>query len=107
MNRTALSNEHKIFQFFHVLPAAIVIALILALSNSARANSDDVGDNANQIQEIVVISSRVPVPMNEVIGSVGVIDRSDIDSRMVSDMAQLFATQVGVSVDQRQAYSRM
>ena len=107
MNRTALSNEHKIFRFFHVLPAAIVIALILGLSNSARANSDDVGDNANQIQEIVVISSRVPVPMNEVIGSVGVIDRSDIDSRMVSDMAQLFATQVGVSVDKRQAYSRM
>ena len=107
MNGTSLSDEQKIFRVIHILPAALVIALILGLSNSAHANKYDIETQADGIDEIVVISSRVPVPMDEVIGSVGVIDRSDIDSRMVSDMAQLFATQVGVSVDKRQAYSRM
>ena len=107
MHHAAVSNEDRIFRFFHVLPALIVIALILGSSNSAQASRTDVDDKATPIEEIVVISSRVPVPMDEVIGSVGVIDRSDIDSRMVSDMAQLFATEVGVHVDKGQAYGRM
>ena len=104
MNGTSPSDEQKLFRVIHVLPAALVIALIIGSSNSAHADSNDVETQAYGIDEIVVISSRVPVPMDEVIGSVGVIDGSDIDSRMVSDMAQLFATQVGVSVDKRQAY---
>ena len=58
------------------------------------------------LDEVVIVSSRYPVPLSEVVGSVASISGEDISSRMVNDLQDLLATTVGVSVNRRQAYGR-
>lgn len=75
---------------------------------SAIASADPSAKSAAQaqMQEVVVVSSRFPVPMNEVVGSVVSISSDNIDARMVNDLSDLLATSVGISVNRRQAYGR-
>jgi hemoglobin/transferrin/lactoferrin receptor protein len=61
---------------------------------------------ADEIEELIVISSRYPVALSEVVGSVASVSGDDIETRMVSDMARLLENTVGVSVKRRQAYGR-
>ena len=58
------------------------------------------------LEEVVIVSSRYPVPLSEVVGSVASISGEDISSRMVNDLQDLLATTAGVSVNRRQAYGR-
>ena len=51
----------------------------------------------NSIEETVVISSKYPVPLSEVIGSVDSISLDDIETRQVSDLNDLLNNMVGVS----------
>ena len=60
----------------------------------------------NRLEEVVVVSSRYPVALSEVVGSVGSISADDLKTRMVTDVASLLETTVGVSVKRRQAYGR-
>ena len=55
------------------------ISLILTLNISAD----------EEVQEVVVISSKYPVPLQEVVGSVDSISIEDMETRMVSDMADM------------------
>lgn len=71
-----------------------------SLSVQAEAAQPD------NIEEVVVISSRYPVALSEVVGSVASVSGDDIEARMVSDVARLLDTTVGVSVNRRQAYGR-
>ena len=59
-----------------------------------------------EVEEVVVISSKVPVVLSEVIGSVNLITQEDIEERLVNDMSEIFDTTVGVSVNTDTAYDR-
>ena len=88
------------------LSASIILtAPLLALSISA-ISAEGQTENMDNIEEVVIVSSRYPVPLNGVVGSVAVISGEDISGRMVNDMQDLLATTVGVSVNRRQAYGR-
>ena len=53
------------------------IVLIITLNISAD----------EEVQEVVVISSKYPVPLQEVVGSVDSISLEDMETRMVSDLS--------------------
>ena len=68
--------------------------------------AEEQATDAKIVSEVVVVSSRYPVPLSEVVGSVATISSEDISGRMVNDIQDLLATTVGVSVNRRQAYGR-
>ena len=72
------------------------IGLILTLNISAD----------EEVQEVVVISSKYPVPLQEVVGSVDSISLEDMETRMVSDMADMLDKTIGVSVSRRNVSGR-
>ena len=43
-------------------------------------------ENDQNIEEVVTVSSKLPIPIDEVVGTVDVISLDDIESRMVSDL---------------------
>ena len=83
----------------------ILTAPFLVLSANTAFAQEQTAD-AKNVEEVVLVSSRYPVPLSEVVGSVAIISGEDISGRMVSDMQDLLATTVGVSVNRRQAYGR-
>ena len=76
-----------------------VLALSL-LINSAFLNADE------EVQEVVVISSKYPVPLEEVVGSVDSISLDDMETRMVSDLSDMLDKTIGVSVSKRNVSGR-
>ena len=67
----------------------ILLASLFAIQNSY---------SQNEVEEIVVISSRTPLPLSEVVGSVSTIDLEDMDTRIVANIADIVNKTVGVSV---------
>ena len=55
-------------------------------------------ENDQTVEEVVTVSSKIPIPIKEVVGSVSLISLEEIESRMVNDVAQLLENTVGVSV---------
>ena len=55
-------------------------------------------DNSEEVEEVVTVSSKQPVPIDEVVGSVAVISQEDIETRLVSDVSQLLENTVGITV---------
>ena len=55
-------------------------------------------DNSEEVEEVVTVSSKQPVPIDEVVGSVAVISQEDIETRLVSDVSQLLENTVGLTV---------
>ena len=51
-----------------------------------------------EIEEVVTVSAKLPVPIDEVVGSVALISLDEIESRMVSDVSQLLENTIGVTV---------
>ena len=82
-----------------------LVVPLLALTGTAVAADTEI-KAAEPLQEVVVISSRYPVPLSDVVGSVHSISSAEIEERMVGDLHSLLATTVGVSVNRRQAYGR-
>ena len=84
-----------------------LFGLSIALISAIASADPSVKSSAHaKIEEVVVVSSRFPVPMSEVVGSVVSISSDNIDARMVNDLSNLLATSVGISVNRRQAYGR-
>ncbi len=88
------------------LTPAIMLAVPFFTLSLTNASAQEQLHNSKSLEEIVVVSSRYPVPLNDVVGSVASITGDDINGRMVTDMQDLLATTVGVSVNRRQAYGR-
>lgn len=88
------------------LAAKLILTAPLLVLSANMAFAQEQTADANNVEEVVVVSSRYPVPLSEVVGSVAVISGGDISGRMVNDMQDLLATTVGVSVNRRQAYGR-
>ena len=81
------SNPFKIF----------ALAVFLFLGN---IYSED------EVQEVVVISSKYPVPLQEVVGSVDSISLENMETRMVSDLSDMLDKTIGVSVSKRNVSGR-
>ena len=60
----------------------------------------------DDVQEVVVISSKYPVPLEEVVGSVDSISLEDLETRMVSDLGDMLDKTIGVSVSKRNVSGR-
>ena len=82
----------KLFKFLKIT----LLGLTLTLNISAN----------EEVQEVVVISSKYPVPLQEVVGSVDSISLEDMETRMVSDMADMLDKTIGVSVSRRNVSGR-
>ena len=67
--------------------------IFLSLSLSSHLFSQD-----DTTEEVVVISSKYPVALSEVIGSVNVVNFEDIEKRQVTDLKDLLETTPGVTV---------
>ena len=87
-------------------PATLFGLSIALVSAIASANPSVKSTAQAPMEEVVVVSSRFPVPMSEVVGSVVSISSDNIDARMVNDLSDLLSTSVGISVNRRQAYGR-
>ena len=85
-------------------PATLFGLSIALVSAIASANPSVKSTAQAPMEEVVVVSSRFPVPMSEVVGSVVSISSDNIDARMVNDLSDLLSTSVGISVNRRQAY---
>lgn len=55
-------------------------------------------EDNDEIEEVVTVSAKQPVPIDEVVGSVALISLDEIESRMVSDVSQLLENTIGVTV---------
>ena len=64
------------------------------------------GQEEENVEEVVVISSKIPVPLSEVVGSVTLITQDDLETRVVSDLGDILENTVGVSVPRNAAYGR-
>tara|TARA_Y100001936_G_scaffold4939_1_gene4459 strand:+ start:194 stop:2398 length:2205 start_codon:yes stop_codon:yes gene_type:complete len=58
-------------------------------------------DTNEEVEEIVTVSSKQPVPIDKVVGSVALISQDEIETRMVSDLSQLLENTIGVTVPKR------
>ncbi|MEH6588451.1 MAG: TonB-dependent receptor [Halioglobus sp.] len=72
--------------------------LMSALSLATIAASAVSAQNANKLEEIVVVSSRVPMPLREIGTSVSVISASEIQFRGYASLYDVLRTQPGVAV---------
>ena len=92
---------------YYLLSTIAAISLSIIIMSNARAqdseNMNNTQDN-NDLEEISVISSRSPVPLNEVIGSVSIIKSDDIDNRIVNNISDLVENTIGVSVPREDGY---
>ena len=101
-------STSSIFKANYLASALLGLAISpLTLGEDTVQAGTTVEETSGTPEEVVVISSRYPVPLSEVVGSVATISGEDIAGRMVNDLQSLLATTVGVSVKRRQAYGRV
>ena len=64
-------------------------------------------DTNEEVEEVVTVSSKQPVPIDKVVGSVALISQDEIETRMVSDVSQLLENTIGVTVPKRVTSGRL
>ena len=70
-------------------------------------NSFVIAQESKDIEEITVISSRAPIPLSEVIGSVSLIKSDDIENRIVNNIGDLIENTIGVTAPRSDGYGRI
>ena len=55
-------------------------------------------ENNADIEEVVTVSSKIEVPAKDVVGSVSLITQSDLETRVVNDLQEVFENTIGVTV---------
>ena len=86
-----------------VLATPLLIAVTAAASASASAPAADVdlpssGGPVTTLDTVVVVSSRAPEPISQVVASVSKVEREELDRRLVRDPASLVRYVPGVAV---------
>jgi len=76
--------------------SVFLLTLAAAMSASAAASGQDA---AVELDTVVVVASRVPEPLVQVVASVAVIEREDIERRLDQDIGDLVRYLPGVRVD--------
>ena len=87
-----------------------VIALLIISINVLADESDSAEQilfAKSNIEEITVISSRAPVPLNEVIGSVSLIKSDEIEKRIANNIVDLIENTIGVTAPRSDGYGRI
>ncbi|MBP56467.1 MAG: hypothetical protein CML89_02005, partial [Rhodobiaceae bacterium] len=89
----------------------IILCLIALISLSVNVKANNTSDISNNslvnIEEITVISSRAPIPLSEVIGSVSVIKSDEIEKRIANNIVDLIENTIGVSAPRSDGYGRI
>ena len=87
----------------------LCLIALTSLSYSIQANnSADISENnLIKVEEITVISSRAPVPLNEVIGSVSLIKSDEIEKRIANNIVDLIENTIGVTAPRSDGYGRI
>ncbi len=80
-----------------------LLALLMTFHPLASANAGDPVAPASDkqpvtLERVVVVASRVTEPLSQVVGSVSVIDREEMDIHRVQDIADLMRYEPGVAV---------
>ena len=84
-----------------VLATPLLIAVTAAASASASAADVDLpssGGPVTTLDTVVVVSSRAPEPISQVVASVSKVEREELDRRLVRDPASLVRYVPGVAV---------
>ena len=76
----------------HSLALAISVACAVNPAFAEQQNKED------QIERLVVVSSRIAMPMREIATSVSLITKQDIDARGYSNLADVLKTQPSIGV---------
>jgi len=76
----------------HSLAMAISVALSAAPAFAEQKNQED------EIEKLVVVSSRVAMPMREIATSVSLVTKEDIDARGYANLADVLKTQPSIGV---------
>ena len=87
-----MKNFIKLLSFF-----------LLASSFITYLNGQEIEEN---VEEVVVISSKLPVSVSQVVGSVSLITKDDLETRIVSNLSDIFDNTVGVTVPRNSQYGR-
>lgn len=82
-----------------VILAATSILLIAGAGTQARAEAGDAGNAPLPLERVVVVSSRSPRPVSEVVGVVTVVEHGDIDARMATNEDGLWRYTPGIEVE--------
>ncbi|MEH6712781.1 MAG: TonB-dependent receptor plug domain-containing protein, partial [Paraglaciecola polaris] len=87
---------------------SLAIAITIALASSSafgqtaqapEANTADTAKSDDKnVERMVVVSSRVPMPIREVATSVSIVTREDIEARGYTNLADVLRTQPSISV---------
>jgi vitamin B12 transporter len=77
---------------------AAALAMVTSTGISAQAASGDRSAAGGELDEIVVTSSRIPMPLRQIGTAVSVITGADIDLRGYTSMADILRTQPGIAV---------
>ena len=88
------------------LIALLIISVNVLADESVETNESNLIAN-NNIEEITVISSRAPVPLNEVIGSVALIKSDEIEKRIANNIVDLIENTIGVTAPRSDGYGRI
>ena len=70
---------------------ASIFMAILSIAMISQENNAD-------IEEVVTVSSKIEVPAKDVVGSVSLITQSDLETRVVNDLQEVFENTIGVTV---------
>jgi hemoglobin/transferrin/lactoferrin receptor protein len=83
----------------HVTSMFLIAPLLLAGAGTvAAAEALDEADRTTTLDTVVVVSSRAPEPISQVVASVSKIEREELDRRLVRDPASLVRYVPGVAV---------
>ncbi len=91
------------------LGAAFAAASGFLVSTASLADNDSLADpeGARGAESVVVTAARVAQPLSEVIGSVSVITRQDIESRAVQSVQDLLRGETGLSVTNTGGFGKL
>lgn len=78
---------------------AVPMLLMQLPAGQARADEAQNGTAPLPLERVVVVSSRSPRPVSEVVGMVSVLDDTDIESRMATDEDGLWRYTPGIRVE--------
>ena len=77
---------------------SIFTALAVASTNALQATADVATTSPNKLEEIIVTSSRVPMPLRQVATSVSVLTQQEITERGFNSLADVLRNKPSISV---------
>ncbi len=77
---------------------ALAVAMFAIGSSAALAQDNNVDEDSDEVETIVVTGSRFEQNIEDVAGSISVMDSATIENQMVTDMSQLFRYEPGVRI---------